>query len=63
MFRAAKVEGELAKVFSTEKSPSFINGLLDKVLKRVMKAKGGDAAGAADAPAADGPEASGAEGA
>lgn len=27
---------ELAKAFSTEKSPSFINGLLDKVLKRVL---------------------------
>jgi len=26
---------ELAKQFSTEKSPAFINGLLDKVLKRV----------------------------
>jgi transcription antitermination protein NusB len=26
---------ELAKEFSTEKSPSFINGLLDKILKRV----------------------------
>jgi N utilization substance protein B len=27
---------ELAKSFSTEKSPAFINGLLDKVLKRVL---------------------------
>lgn len=27
---------ELAKGFSTEKSPAFINGLLDKVLKRVI---------------------------
>jgi transcription antitermination protein NusB len=27
---------ELAKVFSTEKSPAFINGLLDKVLKKVL---------------------------
>lgn len=27
---------ELAKAFSTEKSPSFINGLLDKVLKKVL---------------------------
>ncbi len=27
---------ELAKSFSTEKSPGFINGLLDKVLKRVL---------------------------
>lgn len=31
---------ELAKEFSTEKSPSFINGLLDKVLKRVLAAHG-----------------------
>jgi N utilization substance protein B len=28
---------ELAKEFSTEKSPAFINGLLDKVLKRVLR--------------------------
>ena len=28
---------ELAKTFSTEKSPSFINGLLDKLLKQVLK--------------------------
>jgi N utilization substance protein B len=27
---------ELAKVFSTEKSPAFVNGLLDKVLKKVL---------------------------
>jgi transcription antitermination protein NusB len=27
---------ELAKAFSTEKSPAFVNGLLDKVLKRVL---------------------------
>lgn len=27
---------ELAKAFSTDKSPAFINGLLDKVLKKVM---------------------------
>ncbi len=27
---------ELAKAFSTEKSPAFINGLLDKVLKSVL---------------------------
>jgi N utilization substance protein B len=30
---------ELAKAFSTEKSPSFINGLLDKVLKKIVVAK------------------------
>lgn len=28
---------ELAKTFSTEKSPAFINGLLDKLLKQVLK--------------------------
>ena len=28
---------ELAKEFSTDKSPAFVNGLLDKVLKRVLK--------------------------
>ncbi|MEZ6318210.1 MAG: transcription antitermination factor NusB [Phycisphaerales bacterium] len=27
---------ELAKAFSTEKSPAFVNGLLGKVLKRVL---------------------------
>lgn len=27
---------ELAKEFSTEKSPAFVNGVLDKVLKRVL---------------------------
>ena len=27
---------ELAKVFSTENSPGFVNGILDKVLKRVL---------------------------
>lgn len=27
---------ELAKEFSTDKSPAFINGLLDKVLKKVL---------------------------
>lgn len=42
---------EFAKVFSTEKSPSFINGLLDKVLKRVMKERPETAE--APAPAAD----------
>ncbi len=30
---------ELAKSFSTKKSPSFVNGLLDKVLKRVLAAE------------------------
>ncbi len=27
---------ELAKVFSTKQSPGFVNGILDKVLKRVL---------------------------
>ncbi|MEL7474216.1 MAG: transcription antitermination factor NusB [Planctomycetota bacterium] len=36
---------ELAKTFSTDKSPAFVNGLLDKVLKRVEAANR-----AADAP-------------
>jgi N utilization substance protein B len=30
---------QLAKEFSTERSPAFINGLLDKVLKEVLAAK------------------------
>ncbi len=30
---------ELAKEFSTDKSPAFVNGLLDKVLKRVDAAR------------------------
>jgi N utilization substance protein B len=39
---------ELAKEFSTEKSPAFVNGVLDRVLKRVLAEKnhGGDAEGA-----------------
>jgi N utilization substance protein B len=28
---------ELAKDFSTDRSPAFVNGLLDKVLKRVLR--------------------------
>lgn len=35
---------ELAKLFSTDKSPAFINGLLDKVLKKVLAATGGELA-------------------
>ena len=30
---------ELAKEFSTEKSPAFVNGVLDKLLKRVVAAQ------------------------
>ncbi len=38
---------ELAKEFSTEKSPAFVNGVLDKVLKRVLaeRAQRGDEIG------------------
>ncbi len=32
---------ELAKEFSTEKSPAFVNGLLDKVLKRLPREAAG----------------------
>ena len=31
---------ELAKKFSTERSPAFINGVLDKLLKRVLVSRG-----------------------
>lgn len=31
---------ELAKRYSTERSPSFVNGVLDKILKRVLAEKG-----------------------
>lgn len=43
---------ELAKAFSTEKSPSFVNGLLDKALKQVM-ASGGAEGGEGAALSAD----------
>jgi len=39
---------ELAKEFSTDKSPAFVNGLLDKVLKRVLA----HSAAAPEAPSA-----------
>jgi N utilization substance protein B len=39
---------ELAKAFSTEKSPTFINGLLDKVMKK-LEAKASKTASAAAA--------------
>lgn len=38
---------EIAKAFSTDKSPAFINALLDRILKRVL----GQSASAADPPA------------
>ncbi|MCA9304756.1 MAG: transcription antitermination factor NusB [Phycisphaerales bacterium] len=34
---------ELAKAFSTENSPGFVNGVLDKVLKRVLSDTGAGA--------------------
>lgn len=34
---------ELARHFSTEKSPAFVNGLLDRVLHRIEPSQGGDA--------------------
>lgn len=36
---------ELAKAFGTEKSPAFVNGLLDKILKRVLADRDASAAG------------------
>ncbi|MFN7021956.1 MAG: transcription antitermination factor NusB [Phycisphaerales bacterium] len=41
---------ELAKAFSTEKSPAFINGLLDKLLKHVLRADTSDDQPAPNAP-------------
>lgn len=38
---------ELAKQFSTAESPGFVNGLLDKVLKRVLKLNDQQATGSA----------------
>lgn len=37
---------ELAKAYGTEKSPAFVNGVLDKILKRVLAAGGVSHAGA-----------------
>lgn len=34
---------ELAKRYSTERSPAFVNGVLDKVLKRVLRESDADA--------------------
>lgn len=36
---------ELAKEFSTERSPAFVNGLLDKILKKVLAPTPGGGAG------------------
>ena len=40
---------ELAKEFSTDRSPKFINGLLDKILKQVMSEQGAAAEAGAEA--------------
>jgi N utilization substance protein B len=39
---------ELAKEFSTDRSPAFVNGLLDKVLKRVLAGAAGASSGGAN---------------
>jgi len=39
---------ELAKEFSTEKSPAFVNGVLDRVLKRLEAERGVAPAGAGE---------------
>ena len=39
---------ELAKQFSTEQSPGFVNAILDKILKRVLAAKAQSGAGAGE---------------
>ncbi len=41
---------ELAKSFSTEKSPAFINGLLSKVLKRLQAEAAGETSAASPEP-------------
>jgi N utilization substance protein B len=46
---------ELAKVFSTDKSAAFVNGLLDKLLKTLRKDE--PEAPGAEAPAPDNPDA------
>jgi len=45
---------ELAKQFGTEKSPGFVNGLLDKILKRVLAEGGAKPDDAADAAGGEG---------
>ena len=54
---------ELAKEFSTDKSPGFVNGLLDKVLKQVLAkvAAGEKAAAAGEENASSGSEVAGDE--
>lgn len=45
---------ELAKAYSTDKSASFVNGVLDKLLKSVLKEEQGGAEGGASEERADG---------
>ncbi|QKK08771.1 MAG: transcription antitermination factor NusB [Planctomycetota bacterium] len=45
---------ELAKTFSTERSPAFVNALLDKVMKSIVAAGGGGVGAGADAAAGSG---------
>jgi N utilization substance protein B len=54
---------ELAKEFSTEKSPAFVNGVLDKLLKRVLAERGPAAVAATEVADADGAGAEGDAGA
>ncbi len=42
---------ELAKAFSTERSPAFVNGVLDKIMKRMRRDERGDAEVESDPPA------------
>lgn len=47
---------ELAKRYSTERSPAFINGVLDKVLKRVLAGAGAAPTEGVAAPGTSGEE-------
>jgi N utilization substance protein B len=49
---------EMAKSFSTEHSPSFINGVLDAVLKEREKTAATDASVETEPPAIDAPDVS-----
>ena len=46
---------ELAKMYSTERSPAFINGVLDKILKRVLAERAGAPAEGAGVEEGPGP--------
>jgi len=47
---------ELAKAYGSERSPAFINGVLDKIAKRLHETGGGAVAGAGGEPEAQRPE-------